>query len=87
METYKTYIERVKPEFDKAFLFLETELAKIRTSRANPALIEDISVNILGQKFTVKQLGAISNPQPNQLAIQPWDPSYNEPIEKAISQS
>ncbi len=72
---------------DKAFKFLEGEIAKIRTSRANPALVEDISVTVSGQKFTVKQLGSISSPQNNQLVIQPWDSSYIEPMEKAISQS
>lgn len=85
--SYKEFIDKAKPEFEKAFKFLEGELAKIRTSRASPALVEDIEVNAFGQKFTLKQLGAISSPQTNQLVIQPWDASYIEPIEKAISQS
>ncbi|MEK7124253.1 MAG: ribosome recycling factor [Patescibacteria group bacterium] len=84
---YKDFIDNVRPEFEKAFKFLESEIAKIRTSRASPALVEDIEVDYLGQKFTVKQLAAISSPQPNQLAIQPWDASYIEPIEKAILHS
>jgi ribosome recycling factor len=87
MSTYKEFIDKVKPEFEKAFKFLEGEIAKIRTSRASPALIEDIEVNAFGSKFSIKQLGAISAPQTNQLVIQPWDSSYIEPIEKAISQS
>ncbi|TSC94405.1 MAG: ribosome recycling factor [Parcubacteria group bacterium Licking1014_1] len=84
---YKEHIDKVKPEFDKAFKFLEGELAKIRTSRASPSLIEDIEVDCFGSKFSLKQLGAISAPQSNQLVIQPWDISYIEPIERAISQS
>jgi len=87
MATYKEFIDKVKPEFEKSFKFLEQELAKIRTSRASPALVEDIEVNCFGSKFALKQLGAISAPQTNQLVIQPWDPSYLEPIEKAITQS
>jgi ribosome recycling factor len=85
--SYKNFIDKAKPEFEKAFKFLEAELAKIRTSRASPSLIEDIEVNAFGSKFPLKQLGAISASQTNQLAIQPWDISYIEPIEKAISQS
>ena len=50
-------------------------------------MVEDIEVNAFGSKFTIKQLGAISTPQTNQIVIQPWDVSYIEPIEKAISQS
>lgn len=87
MPTYKEFIDKVKPELEKSFKFLEGELAKIRTSRASPALIEDIEVSAFGSKFTLKQLGAISTPSTNQIVIQPWDTSYIEPIEKAISQS
>jgi ribosome recycling factor len=50
-------------------------------------LVEDIEVNAFGSKFTIKQLGAISTPSNNQIVIQPWDVSYIEPIEKAITQS
>ena len=85
--TYKEFIDKAKPEFEKSFKFFEGELAKIRTSRATPSLVEDIEVNAFGSKFTIKQLGAISTPQINQIVIQPWDISYIEPIEKAISQS
>ena len=87
MPTYKELVDKIKPEFEKAFKFLEQELAKIRTSRASPSLVEDVEVNAFGSKFTIKQLGAISTPQTNQIVIQPWDISYIEPIEKAISQS
>ncbi len=85
--TYKEFIDKIKPEFEKAFKFFDGEIAKIRTSRASPALVEDIEVNAFGQKFPLKQLGAISVPQPNQIVIQPWDASYIEPLEKAISAS
>jgi ribosome recycling factor len=85
--SYKEFIDKVKPEFEKAFAFLEGEIAKIRTSRATPALVEDVEVNAFGSKFALKQLAAISCPQSNQIVIQPWDQSYIEPIEKAILQS
>jgi len=87
MANYKDFINSAKPELEKSFKFLEGELAKIRTSRASPALVEDIEVSAFGSKFALKQLGAISTPQTNQIVIQPWDASYIEPIEKAIAQS
>lgn len=87
MSTYKEFIDRIKPEFEKSFKFLEGEIAKIRTSRASPALVEDVEVTAFGQKFPLKQLGSISTPQTNQIVIQPWDTSYIEPIEKAIANS
>lgn len=84
---YKDFVDNVRPEFEKAFKFLEQEIAKIRTSRSSPAMVEDIEVNAFGSKFSLKQLGSISTPQTNQIVIQPWDASYIEPIEKAIAQS
>ena len=85
--SYKEFIDAIKPEFEKALKFLEGEMAKVRTSKASPALVEDIEVNCFGSKFSLKQLAAISSPKANQLVIQPWDTTYIEPIEKAISQS
>jgi len=85
--SYKEFIDKAKPELEKTYKFLEGELAKIRTSRASPALVEDIEVDAFGSKFPLKQLGAISTPSTNQIAIQPWDISYIEPIQKAIEKS
>jgi ribosome recycling factor len=85
--THKEFIDKARPEFEKAFKFLEQEFSKIRTSRASPALVEDITVDAFGSKFALKQLGSISSPQTNQIVIQPWDSSYIEPIQKAISLS
>ncbi|OGZ73559.1 MAG: ribosome recycling factor [Candidatus Staskawiczbacteria bacterium RIFCSPLOWO2_01_FULL_38_12b] len=87
MSTYKEFIDNVRPEFEKSFRFLEADMDKIRTSRANPSLVEDIKVSCFGSDFTLKQLAAISCPQPNQIVIQPWDSSYIEPIEKAVAGS
>ena len=84
---YKEIINKIRPELDKVIKFLDGELIKFRTSRASPAIVEDIKVNCFGNNFPLKQLGAISCPQPNQIVIQPWDKSYIEPIEKAISRS
>jgi len=81
---YKQIIEKIKPELEKVLNFLEGELSKIRTGRASPSLVEDVAVECFGQKFPLKQLAAISCPEPRQLLIQPWDKSYLEPIEKAL---
>jgi len=84
---YKEIIEKIKPEMERVISFLERELAKIRTGRASASLVEDIVVECFGQKFSLKQLAAISSTGPKQIVIQPWDKSYIEPIEKAISHS
>ncbi len=67
--------------------FFQGELTKIRTGQASPALVEDVQVNLFGQKMPLKQLAGISCPERRQILIQPWDKSYVEPIEKALQQS
>ncbi len=84
---YKEIIDKIKPEMEKVIDFLEREIAKIRTGQASPSLVEDIIVECFGQKLPLKQLAAISCPEPRQIVIQPWDKSYIESIEKAVSRS
>jgi len=72
---------------EKVIIFFQGELAKIRTGQASPALVEDVTVIIAGQKMPLKQLAGISTPERRQILIQPWDHSYMEPIEKALQQS
>ncbi len=81
---YKDIINKIRPECDKVMAFLEGELGKIRTGRANPSLVEDVVCDCFGQKFPLKQLAAISVPEPKQILIQPWDKSYIEGIVKSL---
>ena len=83
----KEFIDKVKPEFEKAFSFLKSELDKVRTSRATPSMVEDIQVTCFGSTFSLNQLASISCPEPNQIVISPWDASYIEPISAAVSNS
>jgi len=87
MESYKEIINKIKPEIEKTLNFLERELAKVRTSRATPALVEDVVVDCFGQKFPLKQLAAISTPETKQILIQPWDKSYIEGMVAALERT
>lgn len=84
---YKEIINKVRPEMDKVVAFLDGELTKIRTGRANPSLVEDVVVDVFGQKFPLKQLAAISVPEAKQILIQPWDKSYVEGIVSALQKT
>jgi len=84
---YKEIIDKIKPELDKVIVFLEGELGKIRTGRASPSLVEDVIVECFGQRFPLKQLAAISIPEPKQIIIQPWDKSYVEGIILALEKT
>ena len=85
--SYQDIIKEIRPELEKVLSYLERELQKIRTERASPSLVEDIEVDCFGQKFTLKQLAAISIPKPREIIIQPWDKSYIEDIVKALGKN
>ena len=87
MNSHKEIIENIKPELDKVIAFLDRELQKIRTGRASPSLVEDVVVECFGQTFPLKQLAAISTPEPRQILIQPWDKSYIEGVVKALEKT
>ena len=80
-------IKLIEAELKKAIDFLQKSLSQIRTSRATPALVENLKVNLNGTPMTIKQLASISCPQANQIVIQPWTEEYLRPIEEAVSQS
>ncbi|NLK43002.1 MAG: ribosome recycling factor [Tissierellia bacterium] len=80
---YKEAEERMQ----KTISVYKDELQSIRAGRANPALLDKISVDYYGQITPLKQVGSISAPEPRLLVIQPWDPNLIPAIEKEILKS
>lgn len=66
---------------------LSKELAAVRAGRANPAVLDKITVEYYGAPTPLNQVAAISTPDPRTLAVQPWDGSVLKAIEKAIQVS
>jgi ribosome recycling factor len=66
---------------------VEHEFATIRTGKASPALVENITVDYYGTQTRLRQLAGISTPEPRLIVIQPWDPSAADAVEKAIMKS
>jgi len=63
---------------------LEEDLAAIRTGRANPALVEKLSIQYYGSPTPLQQLASVGVPEPRTLLIRPFDPSNTKDIERAI---
>lgn len=76
--------EEVKAKMDKAIAAMESDFAGIRAGRANPAVLDKISVDYYGTATPIAQVGTVSVPDPRMLMIQPWDASILKDIEKAI---
>ena len=75
--------ERMK----KSVSAVTRQLGEVRGGRANPALIEHLTVSYFGTPTPLKQLAAVTAPEPRLLLVQPWDPSLVPEIEKAILKS
>ncbi|OGC70422.1 ribosome recycling factor [candidate division WWE3 bacterium RIFOXYC1_FULL_39_7] len=80
-------IAEFKSRLNKSLDFLVSELSQIRTGRANPALIENVSVEAYGSKMSLKELGSISLLDTQNLVVIPWDKSLIHAIAKAIRES
>jgi ribosome recycling factor len=63
------------------------EFTQVRTGRANPAMVEHITVTYYGSDMHVRDLATITVPEPRQLLITPFDRNALGPIEKAILKS
>src|SRR5574337_394755 len=74
-------------KIDAAMHHLKVELAGIRAGRANPSLIENISVEAYGSRMKMNEVGNISAPQPTLLTVQVWDAAILDKVVKAIQEA
>ncbi|MGX1901683.1 ribosome recycling factor [Thermolongibacillus altinsuensis] len=83
----KQVLATAKEKMDKAVQAFTRELATIRAGRANPALLEKLTVDYYGMPTPIIQLASIQVPEARLLVIQPYDKSIIKEIEKAILSS
>ena len=72
---------------DKSLESLRSELAKIRTGRAHPSLLEHVHVDYYGAEVPISQAANVSVEDPRTLAVTAWDKNMVGKIEKAIMTS
>lgn len=80
-------VGETKQKMEKSLGLLTAELAKIRTGRASPALLDGIKVEHYNSVMPLNQLATISIPEPRLIVIQPWDKTALSAIEKALHRS
>ena len=76
--------DKLEEKMQKAVDYLCEELAAIRAGRANPAILNKVTVEYYGVQTPLNQIGAISVPEARQILITPWDRSLLGQIIKAI---
>ncbi|MFA5575838.1 MAG: ribosome recycling factor [Tissierellaceae bacterium] len=84
---YTSLYKEAEEKMKKTVSVYREELQGIRAGRANPALLDKITVDYYGQITPLKQVGSISAPEPRLLVIQPWDANLIPIIEKEILKS
>lgn len=77
-------INNYKAKMEKALEHMHLELGKLRTGRANPAMLQGVQVEAYGNKVPIDQVALVSVPDARQLYIKPFDPNNIEEVEKGI---
>ena len=77
-------LEDAGDSMKKAIAHLEAELVKIRAGRANPQMLDGLSVDYYGSATPLNQVANISVADARTLTIQPWEKNMLQPIERAI---
>ena len=84
---YKETIKTAGEKMDKTLSVIQKDLSTLRAGRANPQILDKITVDYYGTPTPLNQVGNISSPEPRMLVIAPWEPKMIGPIEKAIQKS
>lgn len=77
-------LDQTKTKMTAAMEHLKDELKSLRTGRANPAMLDHISVVVYETKMRIKDIASVTCPEPRQLLITPFDSTAKGPIAKAI---
>ncbi len=82
-EMYQEYDVKMK----KTIEVVKSDFASVRAGRANPSVLDKITVDYYGTETPIQQVATVSAPDARTLSIQPWDGSLLREIEKAIQTS
>jgi len=83
----KELIKDTERKMVKAIEVLKNDFQKIRTGRANPAILDSVSVDYYGTPTPLNQVGNISVPDPQMIVIAPWEKKMLGEIERAIQKA
>ncbi|GAB2471380.1 MAG: ribosome recycling factor [Comamonas sp.] len=79
--------QTIEGKMDQSIAAFKNNLTKIRTGRANPALLDTIHVDYYGSMVPLSQVANVSLLDSRTISVQPWEKSMGAKIEKAIRES
>jgi len=80
-------LKDLRDRIEKTVDDLRKELSRIRTGRANTAMLEGVRVNYYGTPTPLSGVASVNVPEPRLITIKPWDKSVLRDIEKAIAEA
>lgn len=83
-EEIEILMEDGSDKMEKSLVHLDQELGKIRAGKANPKMLDGVMVDYYGSMTPLQQVANVSTPDARTIAIQPWEKTMIQPIEKAI---
>jgi len=83
-EEVQMYLEETEEKMQQSLQHLEIQLGKIRAGKANPHMLDGITVDYYGTQTPLNQVAAINTPDPKSLLVQPWEKNMLGVIDKAI---
>ena len=83
----KEILDQAKVKMDKTIVVLQNNMQAIRAGRANPKLLDRITVDYYGPPTPLNQIGNVTIPEARMMVIKPWEKTMLKAIEKAIQTS
>ena len=83
----KEILDQAKVKMEKSIVVLQNNMQAIRAGRANPKLLDRITVDYYGTPTPLNQIGNVTVPEARMLVIKPWEKSLLKQIERAIQTS
>ncbi len=80
-------IQQAKQKMQQSFEAFERDMSTVRTGRAAPSLIENLSVEAYGSMMKLQEVASITAPEPALLVVQPWDASLVDVVAKMLRTS
>ena len=84
MDEINKILEKTNESMGKSIEFMNKELSTIRAGKANPNILNNISVDYYGNPTPINQIASITTPDPKTIMIKPWDKNIIPEIEKSI---
>ncbi len=86
-EDVQLILDIAEEKMEKALVYLQDELSKLRAGKASLHMLDGINVDYYGTSTPLNQVSNINTPDPRSIVVQPWEKNMLATIEKAILQA